>query len=144
MQHQDEYEIKSSLILQPGPAALTDGLDELHRIVERWASGGRSGKKAAIPHVMKSADKKELEPVTPSSTVTLNPPSATRSRNLPAGGASPEISRSSTRPSPDQPAHHRGAASGQVRTEGTSATTAGPAPDGLLTTGTQGLGAQFR
>ena len=37
--------------------------------------------KAAIPHVMKSADKKELEPVTPSSTVTLNPPSATRSRN---------------------------------------------------------------
>ena len=39
--------------------------------------------KAAIPHVMKSADKKELEPVTPSSTVTLNPPSATRSRNLP-------------------------------------------------------------
>ena len=75
MQHQDEYEIKSSLILQPGPAALTDGLDELHRIVERWASGGRSGMKAAIPHVMKSADKKELEPVTPSSTVTLNPPS---------------------------------------------------------------------
>ena len=61
MQHQDVYEIKSSLILQPGPAALTDGLDELHRIVERWASGGRSGKKAAIPHVMKSADKKQLE-----------------------------------------------------------------------------------
>jgi hypothetical protein len=29
---------------------------------------------AAIPHVMKSADKKELEPVTPSRTVTLNPP----------------------------------------------------------------------
>jgi len=59
--------------------------------------------KAAIPHVMKGADKKELEPVTPSSTVTLNPPSATRSRNLPAGGASPEISRSSTRPSPISP-----------------------------------------
>jgi hypothetical protein len=39
--------------------------------------------KAAIPHEMKSADKKELEPLTPSSTVTLNPPSATRSRNLP-------------------------------------------------------------
>ena len=36
------------------------------------------------------------------------------------------------------------AASGQVRTDGTSTTTAGPAPDGLLTTGTQGLGAQFR
>jgi len=88
VQHQDVYEIKSSLILQPGPAALTDGLDELHRIVERWASGGRSGKKAAIPHVMKSADKKELEPVTPSSTVTLNPPSATRSRNLPSAAFS--------------------------------------------------------
>ena len=26
VQHQDLYEIKSSLILQPGPAALTDGL----------------------------------------------------------------------------------------------------------------------
>jgi len=52
VQHQDVYEIKSSLILQPGPAALTDGLDELHRIVERWASGGRSGMKAAIPHVI--------------------------------------------------------------------------------------------
>ena len=30
------YEIKSPLILQPGPAALTDGLDALHSIVERW------------------------------------------------------------------------------------------------------------
>jgi len=30
------YEIKSSLILQPGPAALTDGLEELHRIVQLW------------------------------------------------------------------------------------------------------------
>jgi iron complex transport system substrate-binding protein len=27
------YEIKSSLILQPGPAALTDGLCELHRTI---------------------------------------------------------------------------------------------------------------
>jgi len=25
------YEVKSSIILQPGPAALTDGLAELHR-----------------------------------------------------------------------------------------------------------------
>jgi len=32
------YEIKSSLILQPGPAALTDGLFELQRIIERWAN----------------------------------------------------------------------------------------------------------
>ena len=38
VQHQDLYEIKSSVILQPGPAALTDGLGELQRIVERWAS----------------------------------------------------------------------------------------------------------
>jgi iron complex transport system substrate-binding protein len=31
------YEIKSSLILQPGPAALTDGLRELHAHMARWA-----------------------------------------------------------------------------------------------------------
>ncbi len=30
------YEIKSSLILQPGPAALTDGLRELHTHLESW------------------------------------------------------------------------------------------------------------
>ena len=33
VQHQDLYEIKSSFILQPGPAALTGGLAELHKIV---------------------------------------------------------------------------------------------------------------
>src|SRR5712671_5917038 len=38
VQHQDLYEIKSSLILQPGPAALTDGLAELQRMIERWAN----------------------------------------------------------------------------------------------------------
>src|SRR5262249_14549366 len=38
VQRQDMYEIKSSLILQPGPAALTDGLAELQRIIERWAN----------------------------------------------------------------------------------------------------------
>jgi iron complex transport system substrate-binding protein len=32
------HEIKSTLILQPGPAALTDGLDQLVRIVEGWAA----------------------------------------------------------------------------------------------------------
>src|SRR5215831_503527 len=37
VQHQDLHEIKSSLILQPGPAALTDVLAELQGIVERWA-----------------------------------------------------------------------------------------------------------
>jgi len=31
------FEIKSADILQPGPAALTDGLDQLHRIVAQWA-----------------------------------------------------------------------------------------------------------
>jgi iron complex transport system substrate-binding protein len=31
------HEIKSPLILQPGPAALTDGLDALHAIVSRWS-----------------------------------------------------------------------------------------------------------
>jgi iron complex transport system substrate-binding protein len=31
------YEIKSPIILQPGPAALTDGLDELHRHIAAWA-----------------------------------------------------------------------------------------------------------
>jgi iron complex transport system substrate-binding protein len=30
------HEIKSALILQPGPAALTDGLDQLVRIVDAW------------------------------------------------------------------------------------------------------------
>jgi iron complex transport system substrate-binding protein len=38
VQHQDLYEIKSSLILQPGPAALTDGLAELQKIIVRWAN----------------------------------------------------------------------------------------------------------
>jgi len=37
VQHQNLYEIKSSLILQPGPAALTDGLAELEKIIRRWA-----------------------------------------------------------------------------------------------------------
>lgn len=31
------HEIKSPIILQPGPAALTDGLDALHGIIARWA-----------------------------------------------------------------------------------------------------------
>ncbi|MDN5864877.1 MAG: ABC transporter substrate-binding protein [Gammaproteobacteria bacterium] len=33
----DLYEVKSSIILQPGPAALTDGIDELHRIISAWS-----------------------------------------------------------------------------------------------------------
>jgi iron complex transport system substrate-binding protein len=39
VRRQDLYEIKSSLISQPGPAALTDGLAELQRIIEQWARG---------------------------------------------------------------------------------------------------------
>jgi iron complex transport system substrate-binding protein len=31
------FEIKSADILQPGPAALTDGAEQLHRIVMRWS-----------------------------------------------------------------------------------------------------------
>ena len=33
------YEIKSCDILQPGPAALTDGLDQIHTIIRRWTEG---------------------------------------------------------------------------------------------------------
>jgi len=32
------HEVKSPLILQPGPAALTDGLDALHAIIARWSA----------------------------------------------------------------------------------------------------------
>ena len=32
------HEIKSSDILQPGPAALTDGLHQLHRLIDGWRS----------------------------------------------------------------------------------------------------------
>jgi len=37
-------EIKSSIILQPGPAALTDGLRALQRVIEEWAYPGASGR----------------------------------------------------------------------------------------------------
>jgi iron complex transport system substrate-binding protein len=36
------FEVKSSIILQPGPAALTDGLAALRAIVRRWAAIPRS------------------------------------------------------------------------------------------------------
>jgi iron complex transport system substrate-binding protein len=35
------YEIKSALILQPGPAALTEGVRQLHRIMCTVAGGTR-------------------------------------------------------------------------------------------------------
>ena len=34
--NQQLFEIKSADILQPGPAALTDGVDQLHRIIMDW------------------------------------------------------------------------------------------------------------
>ena len=40
-------EIKSSLILQPGPAALTDGLDALLAIVEEWSAVSGVGRRSA-------------------------------------------------------------------------------------------------
>ena len=38
LRHGHVYEIKSADILQPGPAALGDGLRQLHEIVKRWAA----------------------------------------------------------------------------------------------------------
>ena len=38
------YEIKSSIILQPGPAALTDGVAEIQELIEQWTSQ-RSGRR---------------------------------------------------------------------------------------------------
>ena len=37
VRHGQLFEIKSADILQPGPAALTDGVEQLHRIVLQWA-----------------------------------------------------------------------------------------------------------
>jgi iron complex transport system substrate-binding protein len=36
VRHQQLFEIKSADILQPGPAALTDGVAQLHRIIQQW------------------------------------------------------------------------------------------------------------
>jgi iron complex transport system substrate-binding protein len=43
------HEIKSPLILQPGPAALTDGLDAIHGVIRRWVERHDSGRPAAMP-----------------------------------------------------------------------------------------------
>jgi iron complex transport system substrate-binding protein len=42
---QQLHEIKSCDILQPGPAALTDGLEQMHRVLQRWAM-----RQGAVPH----------------------------------------------------------------------------------------------
>jgi iron complex transport system substrate-binding protein len=57
VRHEDLYEIKSSLILQPGPAALTDGLAELQRIIEQWAPRPCLGLDAASPLIRFMRDK---------------------------------------------------------------------------------------
>ena len=40
------HEVKSPIILQPGPAALGDGLDALHGIIAQWASRPAQARKA--------------------------------------------------------------------------------------------------
>jgi iron complex transport system substrate-binding protein len=49
------FEIKSADILQPGPAALTDGVEQLHRIVVQWmdanAQTGQTGLGRDLPGV---------------------------------------------------------------------------------------------
>jgi iron complex transport system substrate-binding protein len=42
------YEIKSPLILQPGPAALTDGLAALHTIIARWQQSAARGRTSGV------------------------------------------------------------------------------------------------
>jgi len=37
------FEVKSPIILQPGPAALTDGLRELHSRIANWCQAGKPG-----------------------------------------------------------------------------------------------------
>lgn len=37
VERREAFEIPAEIILQPGPAALTDGLDALHEVIARWA-----------------------------------------------------------------------------------------------------------
>jgi len=50
VRHGAVHEIKSPLILQPGPAALTDGLAALRDIIDRWAAASGAGSAADAPH----------------------------------------------------------------------------------------------
>ena len=38
VRHRQLHEIKSADILQPGPAALTDGVEQLHRLIMAWGA----------------------------------------------------------------------------------------------------------
>ena len=42
LRNRQVFEIKSSDILQPGPAALTDGVRQLHAIIRRWAEANNA------------------------------------------------------------------------------------------------------
>jgi len=41
--HDDVYEIKSAVILQPGPAALTDGVAQIQELIQGWARRQEGG-----------------------------------------------------------------------------------------------------
>ena len=43
VRHQQLFEIKSPDILQPGPAALTDGVATMHQIILRWMDADQAG-----------------------------------------------------------------------------------------------------
>jgi len=43
VRHQQLFEIKSPDILQPGPAALTDGVQKMHQIILRWMDADLAG-----------------------------------------------------------------------------------------------------
>jgi len=43
VRHQQLFEIKSPDILQPGPAALTDGVQKMHEIILKWMDADQAG-----------------------------------------------------------------------------------------------------
>ena len=43
VRHNQLFEIKSPDILQPGPAALTDGVQKMHQIVLQWMNADLAG-----------------------------------------------------------------------------------------------------
>lgn len=46
VRHQQLFEIKSPDILQPGPAALTDGVARMHQIILQWMDAGLNSRQA--------------------------------------------------------------------------------------------------
>lgn len=53
VKNQQLFEIKSSEILQPGPAALTDGVEKLHRLIMAW---GQTAAVLAVPSAAPSVE----------------------------------------------------------------------------------------